>query len=944
MNRTIATCLLLTIHLCVIGRAADIPDEFKVKRQAPCEFTQKPTITRDGDRVTIAFATKAFCDATVAIEDETGKIVRHLASGVLGANAPAPFQRDSLTQSIVWDSKDDAGRYIDAKTAVSVRVSLGLRATFDKSLFSSPHKRIGAYPPIMSAAKEGVYVFEGKGVDSLRLYDHAGDYVRTIYPFSAGKLDKIVGLKKQAVLQTGQELPVKLGYQQATLLTSGTTALTSDLYMFGDGCGASTMAVCKDRIALTYLRVNRLATDGTSGGLPLDGANTGFSWRSGEYNAHGPYDIGPTSSAFDPTGKWLYVTGYIWKHGIYDSGGHCRHVVSRIAYAEDGEPGQPKVFAGAALGAEIDADLGSDDAHFTVPTSVACDAKGRVYVADYMNDRVQVFDPDGKFLKTIRSPKPTRVQVDPRNGEVYVFSWFLGAGVENQLYRRFKCNLEEMHKMPATLTRFGPFDKPDQLATWKLPMPRASAAYFTMGQLFHVELDFFAPTLTLWAVPRKGAINKDDVLCWGSNIINQAGGDDWLNCGILLLTEQDGQWKVQRDFAADAKAKAVRVKPPDLGIQRLFVSPVTHRLYVLEHQGFAKAHGELLEIDPETGKIRPLRMPFQAEDICFDDDGRIYLRTDREVVRYELPSWREVPWDYGEERKQVTFGGEPACPAISALEIPGQRPMWFHQYGMAVSHIGHLAVSCCNAANDAKDRFASGAWKGGQADPGKPYVPTIYPGRARHQEIHIWDKQGKLVRQDAVPGLGTFNGIGIDSDDSIYVMSQGLRNLDGKAYPNNQTGTLVKFRPQKQWGDVKIISSTQNTTKRYVPFAPLPLSKDLWPKRPPDTVGGMRETGSSWMDGAEWFYGGVGIVGGGCNCWHTRFAMDGFARSVAPRAGPLHHRRPGQPRQPDLSRRPIRQHRRPRPDDALPGLRGSRHRPPPVRLRRRQQPHPEHEA
>jgi hypothetical protein len=65
------------------GLSADI-DEFKVKRQEVYEFTERPAITRDGDKVTIRFASKAFCDATVAIEDADGK---PLADGVSKAVA-----------------------------------------------------------------------------------------------------------------------------------------------------------------------------------------------------------------------------------------------------------------------------------------------------------------------------------------------------------------------------------------------------------------------------------------------------------------------------------------------------------------------------------------------------------------------------------------------------------------------------------------------------------------------------------------------------------------------------------------------------------------------------------------------------------------------------------------------------------------------------------------
>jgi hypothetical protein len=159
-------------------------DEFRVKRENAFEFAAKPAVTRDGDRLTITFETKGRCDATVAIEDVDGRIVRHLASGVLGPNAPKPFSKSSRRQELSWDGKDDGGRYIDSKDALIVRVSLGLKPHFERTLFWSPHKRVGRYSPVLCAAPEGVYVAEGQAVDQIRLFDHDGNYVRAVYPSS----------------------------------------------------------------------------------------------------------------------------------------------------------------------------------------------------------------------------------------------------------------------------------------------------------------------------------------------------------------------------------------------------------------------------------------------------------------------------------------------------------------------------------------------------------------------------------------------------------------------------------------------------------------------------------------------------------------------------------------------------------------------------------------
>jgi hypothetical protein len=69
----------------------------------------------------------------------------------------------------------------------------------------------------------------------------------------------------------------------------------------------------------------------------------------------------------------------------------------------------------------------------------------------------------------------------------------------------------------------------------------------------------------------------------------------------------------------------------------------------------------------------------------------------------------------------------------------------------------------------------------------------------------------------------------------------------------------------------------------------VPLPRNGWPKRSQDIGGNQATGGPAWVEGAEWFYGGVGYAGknaawakGGCCCWNARFALDYFARSFAP--------------------------------------------------------------
>ncbi len=132
-------------------------EDYTIDRKPVYEFTQKPTIKKDGDQVSIRFTSKDFCDATVVLEKKDGTILRHLAAGVLGPNAPEPFKKNSLEQRIIWDGKNDQGRYIDNLNDVHIRVSLGLRAQFEKDLHWHPKKRIGSRKmPRLAVQPEGL--------------------------------------------------------------------------------------------------------------------------------------------------------------------------------------------------------------------------------------------------------------------------------------------------------------------------------------------------------------------------------------------------------------------------------------------------------------------------------------------------------------------------------------------------------------------------------------------------------------------------------------------------------------------------------------------------------------------------------------------------------------------------------------------------------------------
>jgi hypothetical protein len=162
---------------------------------APCTeredvfaFTRKPAVKLvEKDRYEITFAVKGNCDLAADIIDEKGDVVRHLGAGVLGPNAPAPFQKNSLSQKITWNGKDDLGYYHKAPEKLKVRVRLGLKPVFDKRLGGSSPRNLPGFVSGLAVGPDEVIVicrgvWSGFSHATVRKFDREGKYLGVLVP------------------------------------------------------------------------------------------------------------------------------------------------------------------------------------------------------------------------------------------------------------------------------------------------------------------------------------------------------------------------------------------------------------------------------------------------------------------------------------------------------------------------------------------------------------------------------------------------------------------------------------------------------------------------------------------------------------------------------------------------------------------------------------------
>ena len=149
----------------------------------PAKIVEGPSVAREGDRWLIRFQLDEYDDVLLRVVDAQGTVVRTLGCGVLGPNAPPPFQKSSLRQSIAWDGTDCKGE--EAPGNCSAQLSVGLAPRFGGFLGHDPAQLQKRIIGLEVDPRGRVYVQLAAGRKSdpeILRFSREGEYLDMVYP------------------------------------------------------------------------------------------------------------------------------------------------------------------------------------------------------------------------------------------------------------------------------------------------------------------------------------------------------------------------------------------------------------------------------------------------------------------------------------------------------------------------------------------------------------------------------------------------------------------------------------------------------------------------------------------------------------------------------------------------------------------------------------------
>jgi hypothetical protein len=369
------------------------------------DFAQAPTARRVDGGFEIRFAVREAGYAQVAIHDAAGRVVRHLAAGLLGVNAPAPFAKGSLTQRLAWDGRDNLGRPA-AGGPFNARVALGLTPRFARIMGDSSGFT-GEIVGLANDPRNGeLFVLHrlgnlhpGDASTLCTVFDREGRYRRTILPWPATVgPERLPGLKRLS--SDGASLPYLYNAETRSLLPgvgnlelTGPVVTDEGLLLFVNHRETTRNMTRYNQPGIRQVLAIRCA----DGSLPTGGV---------ERTVLANYSVTAIHLAAAPDNRTLYAAGVGTKSDKSTKGQHAIH-----RFTLDDERSTP------FIGKPDEAGAGAEK--LNGPQDVAVDREGNLLVADSGNHRIAAFDATGRFLGQLALRDVKRVAVSRKSGAIF---------------------------------------------------------------------------------------------------------------------------------------------------------------------------------------------------------------------------------------------------------------------------------------------------------------------------------------------------------------------------------------------------------------------------------------------------------------------------------------------------------------------------------------------
>jgi sugar lactone lactonase YvrE len=385
-------------------------------------FAAKPVVKRNGGGTHITFAVSRSTDVEVAILDKQGRVVRHLAAGVLGGTkAPPPPLKPGLSQDLTWDGMDDLGRSVLGEGSKSggpfkVRVRLGMSVKFGRIIGTSPYT--GTLPRKADANSVAVgpngdlYLRLGSMVRSgqgwhLRRFGRDGKYRKTLLPYAPSTEPKKARGYRLIDAGDGLLTPANRSAMDPVFMRLGRT-------LYPRLVNGSVVFIDTGAARMTFFKIdgsNAIMT------VPMRTSKEKLQWRG---------HLSP-QIAFSPDGRYAYYSNVAKVR--YDtkkpSDIDPKFPQGRVYRHDLSKPGSdPEKFYDLKLPDWKKTKYWMPNAwnKKTAAAGVDVDAQGNLYVCDLVNQEVVKVSPEGKKLSAVKVPWPDKVLVSSKSDSLYVIS------------------------------------------------------------------------------------------------------------------------------------------------------------------------------------------------------------------------------------------------------------------------------------------------------------------------------------------------------------------------------------------------------------------------------------------------------------------------------------------------------------------------------------------